>query len=39
MMLVKFCTGLKPVPWKQTQKSFNLWHLVKNLSVKPENVL
>ena len=29
MMLVNFRTGLKPIPWKQTQKSFNSWYSVK----------
>ena len=31
MMLVNVCTGLKSIPWKQTQKSFNSRCSVKNL--------
>ena len=29
-MLVNFCTGLKSIPRKQSQKSFNSWYSVKN---------
>ena len=28
MALVKFCTGLKSIPWKQTKKSLNSWYSV-----------
>ena len=37
MMLVNFCTGLKSIPWKQTQKSFNSWYSVKK-SYQPQKL-